>query len=83
MKRLEKQILALFCNVVALKLCQWPYIYKNCQKNEVWRGLGRVRSKVLFLEIITHKITEAFFDSIDKICIFEEDWALDYYSMKF
>ena len=42
------QILVLFCKLVDLIL-GWNFsVKKNCQKNEFWMGIGRVRSKRCF-----------------------------------
>ena len=46
------------CSNFRLKLCQKPQSYKNCQTNQIWRGLGQVRSKKLFPEIFIHKILQ-------------------------
>ena len=67
-KRSEKQLpskanfslfLLLTCSNFRLKLWDRHYSYQNCQKNWVWRGLWRIRSKKLFPETINHKIFEA------------------------
>ena len=44
------------CSNFRLKLCQRPQMYKICQTNQTWRGLGLVRSKKVFPETIINKI---------------------------
>ena len=46
------------CSNFRLKLCQGSLRYKNCQKNQIWGGLGRVRSTKLFTETTIHKILQ-------------------------
>ena len=41
-----------------LNLCQMPYSYQNCQLNQLWEGLGQVRSKEMCPETTMDKIFE-------------------------
>ena len=67
MKRSKKQLsskanfsslLQVSCFNCWLKLCSRPYSYQNCEANQDWRGLGRVRSKDLVSERTVDKMFE-------------------------
>ena len=51
--------LQISCSNFRLKLCQSPSSWENYQTNQIWKGLGRLRSKKVFPETINHLIFEA------------------------
>ena len=64
-KRSEKQLsskaifcsfLQLNCSNFRLKQCKRPWSYKNCQRYQVWRSLGRVKVWGGFPGTISHRV---------------------------
>ena len=60
----EKQVLGLFCHLIALALhlcynsVKGLRVTKKKKKSKVWRSLGRVKIKKKFLKTTTHKISQ-------------------------